>query len=147
MQEIALSPSLRETPVGADHAMPWEPFVSSGKNVTDQSRRFRVDVAVGADKSNRNRAYAADDARCTRGTTSGFRHWDSNGCIKGHVDSAIRGIRRDGNLVVEAGHYLNRPGELVGGVLEVLTADRLELLASAAYRGRGLPPKGLLIPP
>ena len=75
-QQVALSFSLRQTPVRPNHTMPWEPFVSSGKNVTDQSRRFRVDVAIGADKSNRNRAHAAEDAR-----TSGFGHLGTDGRI------------------------------------------------------------------
>jgi hypothetical protein len=72
-QQVALSFSLRQTPVRANHTMPWEPFVSSGKNVTGQSRRFRVDVAVGADKSNRNRAHAAQDACCARIERVAFR--------------------------------------------------------------------------
>ena len=79
-QQVALSSSLRQTPVRANHTMPWEPFVSSGKNVTDQSRRFRVDVAIGADKSNRNRAHAAEDARHA-GSTSGFGHLGTDGRI------------------------------------------------------------------
>lgn len=36
-------------------------------------------------------------------------------------------------MVGEGGHYLNRPGELHGGVLELITAhrDRLEQLSPA----------------
>ncbi len=65
-QELALSPSHRHAPVCANHAMPWEAFVSGGKNVTDQAGRSRVDVAIRADESNRNRAHPAHDARCAR---------------------------------------------------------------------------------
>jgi streptomycin 6-kinase len=53
--------------------MPWEAFVSSGENATDQARRFRVDVAVGADKSSRNRAHPADDARRARVEAAALR--------------------------------------------------------------------------
>jgi hypothetical protein len=75
-QKVALSFSLRQTPVRANHTMPWEAFVSGGKNVTDQSRRFRVNVAIGADKSNRNRSNAAQDACCARIEPIAFpRHW------------------------------------------------------------------------
>ena len=78
--------------------MPWEPFVSGGKNVTDQSRRFRVDVAIGADKSNRNRAHAAKDAR-----TSGFGHLGTDGRIpmRGYGHSGTNG--RATKLVGEGG--------------------------------------------
>jgi streptomycin 6-kinase len=43
--------------------MPWEVFVGGGQNVADQAGRSRVDVAVGADKSGRDRAHSGDDAR------------------------------------------------------------------------------------
>jgi hypothetical protein len=72
-KKVTLSFSLRQAPVRANHTMPWEPFVSGGKNVTDQSRRFRVDVAIGADKSNRNRAHAVQDACCARIEPVAFR--------------------------------------------------------------------------
>lgn len=65
-QELPLSPSLRETPVGADHAMPGEAFRSGGKNAADQPGRLRVDVTVSAHKSNRNRAHPAQNARGAR---------------------------------------------------------------------------------
>src|SRR5713226_5491980 len=45
-----------------DDAMPREVFVSGGKDVTDQAGRSRVDVAVGADESSRNRAHPGHDA-------------------------------------------------------------------------------------
>jgi len=53
--------------------MPWEVFVCGGKNATNQAGRFRVDVAVGADKSSRNRPHAADDARRARVGAAAFR--------------------------------------------------------------------------
>jgi hypothetical protein len=65
-QELALSRSHRDAPVSADHAMPWEAFVGGRKNATDQPGRSRVDVAVGADKSDRNRAHPANNASSSR---------------------------------------------------------------------------------
>jgi len=65
-QEVALSLSHGQAAVGVDHTVPWKAFVSGGKKVTDEARRFRVDVAVGADKSHGNRANPAQDSFCTR---------------------------------------------------------------------------------
>ena len=65
-QEVSLSLPHREGPVGMDHTVPWQAFVSGGKNVTDEAWRFRVDVAVGADKSHGNRADPAQDPFCAR---------------------------------------------------------------------------------
>jgi streptomycin 6-kinase len=65
-QELALSPPHRDAPVGTDDAVPWELFVGGGKDAADQPRRFRVDVAVGADESRRNRAHPAHDSRPAR---------------------------------------------------------------------------------
>ena len=45
--------------------MPRDVFVRGGKYVTDQAGCSRVDVAVGADETGRNRAHPTDDARCT----------------------------------------------------------------------------------
>jgi hypothetical protein len=81
-QELALSLSHRATAVSADHAMPWEAFVNGGKYVTHQAGRFRIDVAVGADKPSGNRSHPSDDARRTRGVTSGFRYLGSNGPLR-----------------------------------------------------------------
>src|SRR5258708_22168163 len=53
--------------------MPWEVFVCGGKKVTDQSGRFGVDVAVGADKSSGDRAHPADDARRARAEAAALR--------------------------------------------------------------------------
>jgi len=50
--------------------MPWEVFVSGGKNATDQARRSWVDVAVRADETGRNRAHPSHDPRCTRIATA-----------------------------------------------------------------------------
>jgi hypothetical protein len=63
-QEVALSLSRREGSVGMDHAVPWKTFASGGENTTDEARRFRVDVAVGADKSHGNRADPTQDRFC-----------------------------------------------------------------------------------
>jgi hypothetical protein len=65
-QEVALSLSHCEAAVSMDHTMPWKALVSGGKNMTDEARCFRVDVAVGADKSHGNRADAAQDQFGTR---------------------------------------------------------------------------------
>jgi hypothetical protein len=65
-QKLALPPSLGDTPIGADHAMPWEAFTSGRKNVTDKAGRPRVDVAVRAHKSNWDRTHTAQDAGCPR---------------------------------------------------------------------------------
>src|SRR6266850_1812578 len=65
-QEVSLPLPHREAAVGMDHAVPWKAFVSGGKNVTDHARRFRVDVAVRADKSNGNRADPSQDQFCAR---------------------------------------------------------------------------------
>jgi hypothetical protein len=56
-----------------DDTMPWEVFLSGGKNAPDQAGRFRVDVAVGADKSSRNRAHPAHDARGARVEAAAIR--------------------------------------------------------------------------
>jgi hypothetical protein len=65
-QELALSPPHRDGPVGTDDAVPWKLFVGGGKDSADQPRRFRVDIAVGADESSRNRAHPAHDSRHAR---------------------------------------------------------------------------------
>jgi hypothetical protein len=62
-EQIALTLSHRDGPVGTDYAMPWETFMGRGKNATDQARRSRLDIAISPDKSNGNRAYPTDDAR------------------------------------------------------------------------------------
>jgi hypothetical protein len=80
-QKVALAPSLRKAPVRANHTMPWEAFVSGGKNPAHQAGRLRVDVAIGADKSNRNRAHAVKDSRCAGGSTLGFGHLGTDGRI------------------------------------------------------------------
>ena len=44
-----------------DHPVPGKALASGGENVTDEARRFRVDVAVRADKSKRNRSDPSHD--------------------------------------------------------------------------------------
>src|SRR4029077_1068915 len=63
-EEVALSLSHREGAVGMDHTMPRKAFASGGENVADKTRCFRVDVAVGSDKPNGNRADTAQDQFC-----------------------------------------------------------------------------------
>ena len=117
-QELALSPSHRHAPVGADHPMPWEPFVSGGEKVTDQSRRFRVDVAIGADKSNRNRAHAAEDARCSRGEAVARRRHLACDLLRGafrgssQQELALPHILRQRRAALELGARLFVPAEL-----------------------------------
>lgn len=41
--------------------MPWKAFTGGRQNMTDQARRFRIDVAVGTDKAHRNRADPSHD--------------------------------------------------------------------------------------
>jgi hypothetical protein len=65
-QELTLLPSLRDAPVGADDAMPWEAIVGCGKNAPDEARRAGVDVAIGTDKPSGNGAHPADDTRGAR---------------------------------------------------------------------------------
>jgi streptomycin 6-kinase len=72
-QQLTLSPSHRDAPIGVDDAMPWEVFVRVGKDVTDQARRFGVDVAIGTDKAGRNRAHPAHDARYARVLAAALR--------------------------------------------------------------------------
>ena len=60
-QELALQPPLREAPVGADDAMPREVIASRRKNEADEPRGAWIDVAIGAHKSGRDGAHAADD--------------------------------------------------------------------------------------
>ena len=65
-QELALLPSLRDAPVGAYDAMPWEAVVGGRKNSPDEARRAGVDVAIGADKPSRDHPDPGDDARGAR---------------------------------------------------------------------------------
>ena len=60
-EEVALPLSHREASIGVDDAVPWKAFASGGENVTNKPRRFRIDVAVGADKPHRTRADPAQD--------------------------------------------------------------------------------------
>src|SRR4029077_1104029 len=52
--------------VGMDHTMPRKAFASGGKNMTDEARCLRVDVAVGSDKPHGNRADTPQDQFCWR---------------------------------------------------------------------------------
>jgi hypothetical protein len=65
-QERALLPSLREASVGTDDAMPWEVIVDSRKDASDEARRGGINIAVGADKPDGDRAHPCDDARGAR---------------------------------------------------------------------------------
>src|SRR5260370_29666094 len=56
-----------------DDARAREVFMRGGENPTDQAGRFRVDVAVGADESSRNRAHPGHDARCARVEAAALR--------------------------------------------------------------------------
>lgn len=61
-----MPPSLRETPVGTDDAMPWQVDMDGRQNMADEARRAGVDVAIGADKPSRDRSHPADDPRRAR---------------------------------------------------------------------------------
>jgi hypothetical protein len=65
-QALALRPPLRDAPVGADDAMPWEATVGGRKNTPDEAGRAGVDVAIGADEPGGDRARPAEDARGAR---------------------------------------------------------------------------------
>jgi len=60
-QQSPLAFALREAPVGADDAMPREVIASRRKNEADEPRGAWIDVAIGAHKSGRDGAHAADD--------------------------------------------------------------------------------------
>jgi hypothetical protein len=62
MQQRMLPPSLRETSVGADDAMPRQAFVRAGQHATDEARRAGVDIAIRADESLRDVLHAGDDS-------------------------------------------------------------------------------------
>src|ERR1700730_14530426 len=65
-KKLALPPSHRNASIGADHAVPWEALISGGENATDLAGRSRLDVAVGADESNRNRSHPSENFRGAR---------------------------------------------------------------------------------
>jgi hypothetical protein len=66
MQQRMLPPSLRETSVGADDAMPRQLLVRGGQHAADEARRVGVDVPIGTDESLRNLAHTGDDSRNAR---------------------------------------------------------------------------------
>jgi hypothetical protein len=61
LQERALPPAHCHASIGSDHTMPGEVIVGGGQNEPDETRRTRIDVAVGADKPSWDRAHTADD--------------------------------------------------------------------------------------
>jgi hypothetical protein len=61
-QELALPSSHRDAPIRPDYAVPWKSSGRGGEDVTDQAGSSRLDVAVGAYKSNGDCAYPSDDA-------------------------------------------------------------------------------------
>lgn len=63
-EEPALPSPHRQRPVGMHDAMPGQAFFGGGKNMADKTWRFRFDVSVRADKADRNRAHAIQDAGC-----------------------------------------------------------------------------------
>jgi hypothetical protein len=60
-QELALTLSFRQAPVGANDAMPGEASVRGREDTPDESRRAGVDISIGADKPNGDRADTIDD--------------------------------------------------------------------------------------
>src|SRR5215204_6247033 len=74
-QQAALTASLREASVGADHAVPREVLVSLGQHPADEARRARVDVAVRTDEPFRDLSHAGEDPRraCAAHVRSSFR--------------------------------------------------------------------------
>ena len=61
-QQRPLWRASRQVAVGSDDAVPRE-IVDRGENVPDQPRCAAIDVAIGADKSFRDRAYPLSDLR------------------------------------------------------------------------------------
>jgi hypothetical protein len=66
VQELALTPPLREAAVGSDDSVPGQVLVCGGQDLTDESRRGRVDVAVRADEALGDLTDARQDARGSR---------------------------------------------------------------------------------
>ena len=65
-QQLGLHLALRNRAIGADDPVPGELQVSRGEDPADQTWRFRVDVAVGLDMTDRDVSNSVDDARETR---------------------------------------------------------------------------------
>jgi hypothetical protein len=65
-QERALPPSFRQAAIGADDAMPGQLIAGRCKDVSHQPRRSGLDIAVSTDKTFRDGAHAANDARRAR---------------------------------------------------------------------------------
>jgi len=61
-QPRALLLASGQTAIGSDHAMPGE-IVNCGQDVANEARRARIDVAVCADETFRNRADPFGDAQ------------------------------------------------------------------------------------
>jgi hypothetical protein len=62
-QESPLASALREAPVGPDDAVPREVSAGRSEDEADVARGAGIDVAIGAHKSGRDGAHAADDPR------------------------------------------------------------------------------------
>src|SRR6266550_520680 len=65
-QQLGLHLALRDRAVGADDPMPGKLQVSRGENPADQTGRFRIDVAIRLDVTDRDVSNSLDDARETR---------------------------------------------------------------------------------
>jgi len=61
-QQRPLRRASRQVAVGSDDAVPRE-IVDHGEDVPNEPRRAAIDVAIGADKSFRDRAYPLSDLR------------------------------------------------------------------------------------
>jgi hypothetical protein len=62
-QELALPLSHGQRTVGANHSVPRQPCVGRGQHPADSARRATIDISVGADVTNRDRAYTGDDLK------------------------------------------------------------------------------------
>jgi hypothetical protein len=98
--------------------MPWEAFVSGGKDAADQAGRFRVNIAIGTDKSSRNRAHAAQDASCARVEAVARRQHLARHLVRGALrgsfqqELALPHILRQRCTALELGARLFGPAEL-----------------------------------
>ena len=60
-EEIALPPTLGDSAIGANDAVPGQALMRGGEDATDQPRRFGVDVAVSAHRARGNPADPLND--------------------------------------------------------------------------------------
>jgi len=65
-QQLSLHLALRNRAIGAYDPVPGKVQMSRGEDPADQTWRFRVDVAIGLDMTDRDVSNSLDDARETR---------------------------------------------------------------------------------